>query len=179
MRAMQLLFFSARMLRRDARGGELRLLAAALAVAVAALTAVGFFADRVRQALDRESHQLLGADLLLTADHPWPAELAADARARGLQVVETRTFPSMVTRPAGDDLRAQLAEIKAVETGYPLRGTLRTAPALNVADAPARGVPGRRHDLDRRASGLGAGGTRRRSGRRRAGLAARRCGADA
>ncbi len=47
----------------------------------------------------------------------------------------------MVTRASGDDLRAQLAEIKAVETGYPLRGTLRTAPALNVADAPARGVP--------------------------------------
>ena len=103
---LQLLFFSARMLRRDARGGELRLLAAALAVAVAALTAFRFFAVRVRQALDRESHQLLGADLLLTADHPWPAELAADARARGLQVVETRTFPSMVTRASGDDLRA-------------------------------------------------------------------------
>jgi putative ABC transport system permease protein len=91
------------MLRRDARGGELRLLAAALAVAVAALTAVGFFADRVRQALERESHQLLGADLLLTADQPWPATFADEARARGLQVVETRTFPSMVTHGAADD----------------------------------------------------------------------------
>ncbi|SBT06231.1 conserved membrane hypothetical protein [Candidatus Accumulibacter aalborgensis] len=138
---MQLLSFAWRMLRRDARGGELRLLAAALAVAVAALTAVGFFADRVRQALDRESHQLLGADLLLTADHPWPAELAIAARARGLQVVETKTFPSMVTHGAGNELRAQLAEIKAVAAGYPLRGSLRIAPALNVADAPARGVP--------------------------------------
>lgn len=141
MRAMQLLSFSWRMLRRDARGGELRLLAAALVVAVAALTAVGFFADRVRQALDRESHQLLGADLLLTADHPWPAELADEARARGLQAVETRTFPSMVTGGEGAELRAQLAEIKAVGAAYPLRGSLRIAPALNVPDAPARGVP--------------------------------------
>jgi putative ABC transport system permease protein len=139
---LQMLSFAWRMLRRDARGGELRLLAAALVVAVAALTAVGFFADRVRQALDRESHQLLGADLLLTADHPWPEKLAGDARARGLQVVETRTFPSMVTRGEGDELRAQLAEIKAVGTTYPLRGALRIAPALNVADAPAVGVPG-------------------------------------
>ena len=138
---MQLFSFSWRMLRRDARGGELRLLAAALAVAVAALTAVGFFADRVRQALDRESHQLLGADLLLTADHPWPAALAGEARARGLRVAETRTFPSMVTRGVGDEVRAQLAEIKAVSPAYPLRGSLRIAPALNVADAPARGVP--------------------------------------
>ena len=45
---LQMLSFAWRMLRRDARGGELRLLAAALVVAVAALTAVGFFADRVR-----------------------------------------------------------------------------------------------------------------------------------
>jgi putative ABC transport system permease protein len=139
---MHMLSFSWRMLRRDALGGELRLLAVALAVAVAALSAVGFFADRVRQALDRESHQLLGADLLLTADHPWPTGFAEQARARGLQVVETRTFPSMVTHGAADELRAQLAEIKAVGAAYPLRGALRIAPALNVPDAPARGVPG-------------------------------------
>jgi putative ABC transport system permease protein len=61
---------------------------------------------------------------------------------RGLQVVETRTFPSMVTHGEGDELRAQLAEIKAVGAAYPLRGSLRIAPALNVPDAPARGVPG-------------------------------------
>ncbi|MDQ5946353.1 MAG: putative transport system permease protein, partial [Pseudomonadota bacterium] len=36
---------------------------------------------------------------------------------------------------------AQLAEIKAVSAGYPLRGRLRIAPALNVPDAPASGVP--------------------------------------
>lgn len=133
--------FSWRMLRRDARGGELRLLAAALVVAVAALTAVGFFTDRVRQALERESHQLLGADLLLTADHPWPAVFADEARTLGLQVVETRTFPSMVSRGDGADMRLQLTEVKAVSAGYPLRGSLRVAPALNVPDAAAEGVP--------------------------------------
>lgn len=138
---MRMLSYSWRMLRRDARGGELRLLAVALAIAVAALTAVGFFADRVRQALERESHQLLGADLLLTADHPWPPWMAEAARTHGLQVVETRTFPSMVTRGEGQDLRAQLAEIKAVGAAYPLRGGLRIAPALNAPDAPVGRVP--------------------------------------
>jgi putative ABC transport system permease protein len=133
--------FALRMLRRDARAGELRLLVAALVVAVAALTAVGFFADRVKQALEREANQLLGADLLLTADHSWPPRVAADARERGLAIVETRTFPSMVTLGQGDDLRAQLAEIKAVSEGYPLRGSLRIAPGRNVADAPATGIP--------------------------------------
>ena len=138
---MKFLSFSFRMLRRDARAGELRLLAAALVVAVAALTAVGFFADRVRQALEREANQLLGADLLLTADHPWPPAIAAEAQARGLRLVETRTFPSMVTLGEGEGTRAQLVEIKAVGAAYPLRGTLRIAPALNVPDAPASGVP--------------------------------------
>lgn len=135
------LAFSLRMLRRDARAGELHLLVAALLVAVAALTAVGFFVDRVRQALERESHQLLGADLLLTADHPWSQTVSDEARRRGLRVVETRTFPSMVTRENGGALRAQLAEVKAVETGYPLRGSLRVAPAVNVTDEATHAVP--------------------------------------
>lgn len=130
-----------RMLYRDGRAGELRLLAAALVIAVAALTAVGFFADRVRQSLEREAHQLLGADLLLTADHPWAPSVVSSATARGLQVVDTRTFPSMVTLGEGDGVRAQLAEIKAVGEGYPLRGALRIAPALQVPDQPATGIP--------------------------------------
>jgi putative ABC transport system permease protein len=141
MKLRSLFSFSWRMLRRDARGGELRLLAAALVVAVAALTAVGFFTDRVRQALERESHQLLGADLLLVADQPWPATFADEARAGGLQVAETRTFPSMVSHGDAAAMRLQLAEVKAVSAAYPLRGSLRVAPALNVPDAAAEGIP--------------------------------------
>jgi len=133
--------FLLRMLRRDARAGELHLLVAALVIAVAALTAVGFFTDRVRQALALEANQLLGADLLLTSDHPWLPETASEARKRGLSVAETRTFPSMVTHGEGDAMRAQLAEIKAVSQGYPLRGALRVAPQAHAADGPANGIP--------------------------------------
>lgn len=125
------------MLRRDSRAGELRLLAAAMVVAVAALSAVGFFADRVRTALEREAHQLLGADLLLIADHPLPAAVVEEAFRRGLRVAETRTFPSMVQY--GE--QAQLVDVKAVSATYPLRGSLRTAPALNQPDVLAASVP--------------------------------------
>ncbi len=138
---MRYLSFLFRMLRRDARAGELHLLVAALIVAVAALTAVGFFTDRVRQALDREANQLLGADMLLTADHPWKPTLADNAKASGLRVVETQTFPSMVSVGEGDDIRAQLADVKAVETGYPLRGALRIADETATSDRHADGVP--------------------------------------
>ena len=112
-----------RLLGRELRSGELRLLLAALVVAVAAVTAVGFFTDRVRLALEHEAHQLIGGDLLLVTDHPWPAAVRDEAARRGLQTAETVTFPSMVLANG----QAQLADIKAVSTTYPLRGSLRQA----------------------------------------------------
>ncbi len=126
-----------RMLVRDLRAGELTVLGVALVLAVAAMTSVGFLADRVQQALTLESHQLLGGDLLLVADHPWSDDFRSEAARRGLLVAESATFPSMVSV----DGRAQLAEIKAVSAGYPLRGTLRVAAALNAADGETREVP--------------------------------------
>lgn len=125
------------MLWRDARAGELRLLLAALIIAVGALTAVGFFTDRVARALEQEANQLLGADLLLVSDHPWREDTVKAALGEGLNVAQTQTFPSMVSRA---DM-AQLADIKAVSAGYPLRGSLRTAPAVNAPDQLATGVP--------------------------------------
>ncbi|OHC64937.1 MAG: ABC transporter permease [Rhodocyclales bacterium RIFCSPLOWO2_02_FULL_63_24] len=126
-----------RMLARDWRTGELTVLGIALMLAVAALTSVGFLTDRVEQALKLESHQLLGGDLLLTADHPWPDGYRREAAARGLRQAESATFPSMVSLGEA----AMLAEIKAVSKGYPLRGALRTAPVLNAVDAENPHVP--------------------------------------
>ena len=126
-----------RMLARDWRAGELTVLGIALMLAVAALTSVGFLTDRVEQALKLESHQLLGGDLLLTADHPWADKFRREAAARGLRQAESATFPSMVSLGGA----ALLAEIKAVSAGYPLRGALRTAPLLNAADAENPRVP--------------------------------------
>lgn len=128
-----------RMLRRDWRAGELRLLAVALAVAVASVTSVGFFADRVSRALVRDAHQLLGADLVLVSDHPWGEELAGEIARRGLQAARAAAFISMVF--AGD--ASQLAGVKAVSDNYPLRGRLRIAPAPNAPDAPAARGPAR------------------------------------
>jgi len=126
-----------RLLGREWRSGELRLLALALVVAVAAVSAVGFFTDRVRQALEREALQLLGGDLLLISDHDWSAEVRQAALERGLRLAETRVFPSMVV--AGE--RSQLADIKAVSPHYPLRGQLRIAGASGAPDAPAGRAP--------------------------------------
>jgi len=128
-----------RMLVRDWRAGELRVLAAALAIAVASVTSVGFFADRVGQALARDAHQLLGADLVLLSDHPWKAELPEKILQSGLQKAEAVNFISMAF--AGE--LNQLAGVKAVSENYPLRGRLRTAPAPGAPDAQAERGPAR------------------------------------
>lgn len=143
-----------RMLARDWRAGELKLLALALVVAVTSVTSVSFFGDRVRQALTRDAHQLLGADLLLTADHPLDPDFDKEARARGLATATSTRLISM-SRQAG---AAHIAGVKAVSEGYPLRGKLRIAPAPNVPDGEVSGVPLPGHVWvdERLASAIGA-----------------------
>src|SRR5665811_879943 len=80
---------------RDRRSGELRLLIVAVTLAVAALTAVGFFADRLKGGLQRDAHQLLGGDALVSSDNATPAAFAEKARSLGLDVVQTLGFPTM------------------------------------------------------------------------------------
>jgi len=127
-----------RMTARDWRAGELRFLLVALVVAVAALTSVSFFIDRMRAGLDRDAHQLLGADLLVNADDPVRAEWRQEAARRGLLLADTVTFPSMAQAGEGDDSMAQLSSIKAVSPGYPLRGRLTVTTDADSA-AGARG----------------------------------------
>jgi putative ABC transport system permease protein len=136
---MRTLLLALRMFARDARAGELRLLLVALVIAVASVTSVGFFADRIGRALNQESHQLIGADFVLSGDRPLPEEFAAEARRRGLGVAQAINFPSMASR--GE--QTHLSGFKAVSTGYPLRGVLRVAPDRNLPDAPTREVPAR------------------------------------
>jgi putative ABC transport system permease protein len=134
---MNTLMLSLRMLRREWRAGELRVLAAALVIAVASVTSVGFFTDRVGRALAQQANMLLGADLALISDHPLDTGFEREALRRGLQTAHTLSFPSMVLR--GE--RAQLAEIKAVSRNYPLRGQLRVAPQPFSPDHASSEIP--------------------------------------
>ena len=135
---------AARQLARDFRAGELRLLALAVLLAVAALTAVGFFADRLSGGLTRDARQLLGGDAVLASDQPAPAEFAAKARELGLSVAVNATFPSMARASEEQGGASRLVAAKAVAATYPLRGKLQLkdaadAPVQNVAQAPSPG----------------------------------------
>jgi len=134
---MKALRFALRLLSRDWRSGELQLLAAALVIAVAAISAVGFFTDRVRLALELQASEMLAADLVIETSDPPPAELAAEARRRGLSTARTLSFPSVVFQ--GE--RPQLVQVKAVDAAYPLRGMLRISKTRFGDERPSQRGP--------------------------------------
>jgi putative ABC transport system permease protein len=130
-----------RQTQRDFRAGELRLLAFAVVLAVAALTAVGFFADRLNSGLARDARALLGGDAIVGSDKPAPPELAAKARELGLQVAGSIGFPSMARAPEAQGGASRLVAVKAVTAGYPLRGQLIVKDAPDAPRQVAGGVP--------------------------------------
>lgn len=132
-----------RTLLRDLRAGELRLLIVAVTLAVAALTAVGFFADRLKGGLARDARQLLGGDAVVVSDTPTPESFAARAKALGLESVATLAFPSMARAPEAQGGASRLVALKAVQQGYPLRGNLHVAPDPDAKGAKTREVPRR------------------------------------
>jgi putative ABC transport system permease protein len=140
---MNVLQQSWRMLARDWRAGELRLLLVAVALAVAALSSVGFFADRMSKALSSQARQLLGADAVLNSDVPVGQEFRAAAKQAGLTIADTVVFPSMVgaTGPKAREVAPQLSSLKAVSTGYPLRGNLKVSDKVGELGAETREIP--------------------------------------
>ncbi len=138
---MKIFLLSLKMLRRNWRAGEARVLIAALFVAVASVTTVGFFADRVEGALNRQANELIAADATLISDKPTRAAALSRAQALGLTSAQTTTFPSMVSGDVDKGQGVNLAEIKAVSSGFPLRGKLRISDATAAPDREAVGIP--------------------------------------
>lgn len=129
-----------RSLWRDLRAGELRLLWVAVTLAVAALTSVGFFSDRLQSGLARDARQLLGGDAVVASDQRTPDAVQAAARERGLQTALSITFPTMARADEAQGGATRLVALKAVQDGYPLRGRLRVANAPGQAPEQAQAV---------------------------------------
>lgn len=113
----------------------------AVALAVAALTAVGFFADRLKGGLQRDARQLLGGDAVVVSDNPIPEAFLAQVQSLGLQRSQTLSFPTMARAPDAQGGQTKLVALKAVQAGYPLRGSLRTSAATGAPDTLTREVP--------------------------------------
>ncbi len=125
------------MLWRDWRGGELTILAMGLVIAVTSITAVGFFTDRIERGLKMQSAELIAADLVITSGRADINDHIAKARANDFRVTTTLQFRSIVLA----NERLQLAEVKVVSEGYPLRGVLRISDTAFDDDEATTAIP--------------------------------------
>ncbi|WP_234686773.1 ABC transporter permease [Comamonas aquatica] len=130
-----------RTLWRDARAGELRLLWVAVTLAVAALTSVAFFANRLEAGLQRDARQLLGGDVVIASDDGQLQRFVDQAEALGLRHVTTLVFPTMGRATEARGGMAKLVALKAVDQGYPLRGRLQVADAAGAAGRATAEIP--------------------------------------
>ncbi|MGI9234657.1 MAG: ABC transporter permease [Woeseiaceae bacterium] len=135
---MKAVIFALRTFGRELRSGEVLVLLAAVGLAVAALTAVGFLTDRIGKAVARQANEVLAADLRLRSQEPVPAEWSELAAEHGLEIARTMSFPSVVF--AGEE--SALAAIKVVSDTYPLRGVLRVSDQLFGEQREVDNVPG-------------------------------------
>ena len=126
-----------RLLLRDWKSGELRVLLAALVIAVAALTAVAFLTERIRQAVDQRVAASLAADLRLQAGTPLSKDYLAQAENAGLRWAKITNMPSVVF--AGD--RSSLASVTAATEAYPLRGRLKVSQNLLAEPVETDAIP--------------------------------------
>src|SRR5712671_1158750 len=134
---MAMLRMAMRLLRREWRSGELAVLLVSLAVAVAALTGVGFLVDRIGRAVQAQASEVLAADARVESPEPLAPQLEAEAHSLGLQSARLTTLISVVFR--GD--ASQLANVRAVSAGYPLRGRLKTAAQAFAAGEVTQEIP--------------------------------------
>jgi putative ABC transport system permease protein len=134
---MRAMLLSMRMLSREWRSGELGVLLLALAIAVAALTGVGFLASRIRAAVAMQASQVLAADIRLESPQPIAEADMAAASQSGLLTARATGLLSVVF----DGDRSQLADVDAVTAGYPLRGKVTVADQPFAKGRPAAGIP--------------------------------------
>ncbi len=132
-----------RQLRRDFKAGDIRILFAALVLAVVAVTAVGFVTDRAERALAIEANRLLGGDAVVRGDAPIGGAIREAAAAPGLEAVDTIELDSMIRVGEGDVATLRLGDVRALGDGFPLRGVFRIADADGVErEAGAVPAPG-------------------------------------
>ncbi|MEY3950628.1 MAG: hypothetical protein RJB21_386 [Pseudomonadota bacterium] len=112
---------------RSFRSVEFVWLLGALIISVASMSSVAYLADRMQRAFERDAKQLIAADVIVQADQPIPEQFQKNAQLRGLKTAQTVVFPTMSSFKS----QTKLVALKAVTTGYPLRGSIKTSNNLS------------------------------------------------
>ena len=122
--------FVVRMALREIRASWQRLLFffICIAVGVAAIVTIRSVIQSVRAGLSREARTLTGADFVITSDRPFTENVlrAVERERQAGRVTEVVNAMEMATmvRPADGRPGTKMVELKAVESRFPLYGTL-------------------------------------------------------
>ena len=119
------------------KSGDLRVLLFALILAISSITAVNFFTYRISAHLNSQGGLLIGGDLAVIADHAITPNYLIIAKQNAVQLATTVEFASM----AINGEKNQLAEIKALSAGFPLRGNFDIQIKQNVAPQTVTTTP--------------------------------------
>jgi len=137
---MNTLLLAWRLLKRDWHVGELKILITALIIAVASITSIGLFTQRIELAMNDQTGQFLGADMVLSSPVKSDDKVITYADKLGLKQSTSMVFSSVVI--AKDEF--QLAQVKAVDDHYPLSGSIKYSPQayaqeIESSSGPAQG----------------------------------------
>ena len=121
---------ASRLLKRDWQAGELKILLLALLIAVASMTSIGLFTQRIDRAMTDQTGQFLGADFLLQSSEPNEPSVINFAQRTGLKYSKGISFSSVIV--ANDEF--QLTHIKAVDQHYPLLSQIKISKDLYADD---------------------------------------------
>lgn len=114
---------------RDARSNKKRLFVyiSAIIIGVAAQVAITSFRGSLNDTINNQSKELLGADLEVETEQPFPDLLQAYFDSLGGEQATITEFPSMVLFPKNGNTR--LSQVRALEGNFPFYGNLETIPA--------------------------------------------------
>lgn len=129
-----------RLMLRDWHAGELKILLLALVIAVASMTSIGLFTQRIDRGMTNQSGQFLGADFLLTSPVVSDNFITKYAKESGLVTSNAISFSSVIVANG----EFQLTHVKAVDQHYPLLSNIKISDQLygderSVKHGPAIG----------------------------------------
>lgn len=112
-----------KLLLREWRSGALSVMFMALLIAIISHTSIGFFTDRLNNAMIAKAAHLMGGDLVLRSPAAVEQPLLDKAAQLNLQSATTLQFSTVII--FNDEI--QLSAVKAVSDQYPLTGFLKTS----------------------------------------------------
>jgi len=128
-----------RMAWRDSRRSRARLLLfmASIVLGIAALVGINSFGDNLARSVSEQAQELLGADLVLSANQPFAPALEPALSQLGVARSREVTFASLVQFRPGRGVR--LAQVRARDGGF-FYGDWQTVPKAAAAQFTATGA---------------------------------------